>query len=268
MTVGLIVHVPHASVDIPAAYRADFLLPDNELEYQAKWSADLYCDELFDIKESRRIFARQNRLVCDVERFRDDRLESCAALGNGLYYINTLLGVSLRPDDPVIRNKILSEVYDPHHKRLTAAVDEALENNDACLIIDGHSFMEDMAIYDRQFKEMKLSWRVVNGVRKADGLPDFCIGTDSFHTPDFLRDGAHEFLRGLGYSTETDRPFAGAIVPMKHYQKDRRVFSLMIEVNRRLYLQNGTFEKSDGFAMVKNVCGKLVDELARLVGQR
>jgi len=267
MTVGLVTHVPHASVDIPAAYRADFLLPDDELEHQAKWSADLYCDELFDIKDSRRIFARQNRLVCDVERFRDDELESSAALGNGLYYINTLLGTPLRPDNPALRNKILHEVYDPHHKRLTEAVDEILNEFDVCLIIDGHSFMEDMAIYERQFKEMKLTWRVENGIRKANGLPDFCIGTDGFHTPDFLRDGAHEFLRGLGHTTETDRPFAGAIVPMKHYQKNKKVFSLMIEVNRRLYLKDGTFEKTDDFLTVKNVCVNLAEELKKSVEQ-
>ena len=43
-------------------------------------------------------------------------------------------------------------------------------------------------------------------------------------------------LESCDYSTARNKPFSGTIVPMKHYQKDRRVQSLMIEINRWLYL--------------------------------
>ena len=43
-------------------------------------------------------------------------------------------------------------------------------------------------------------------------------------------------LQSFGYSTARDQPFSGSIVPMKHYHKDQRVQSLMIEINRWLYL--------------------------------
>jgi hypothetical protein len=33
-----------------------------------------------------------------------------------------------------------------------------------------------------------------------------------------------------------DAPFAGALVPLVSFRKDRRVLSVMIEVNRRLYM--------------------------------
>ena len=36
--------------------------------------------------------------------------------------------------------------------------------------------------------------------------------------------------------TAREQPFSGTIVSMKHYRKDRRVQSLMIEINRWLYL--------------------------------
>ena len=39
-----------------------------------------------------------------------------------------------------------------------------------------------------------------------------------------------------GYSTARNQLFSGTIVPMKHYRKDYRVHSLIIEINRRLYL--------------------------------
>ena len=43
-------------------------------------------------------------------------------------------------------------------------------------------------------------------------------------------------LESCGYLTAQDQPFSGNIVPMKHYWKDQRVQSLMIEINRWLYL--------------------------------
>ena len=45
-----------------------------------------------------------------------------------------------------------------------------------------------------------------------------------------------KIFESCGYSTARDQPFSGSIVPMKHYQKDQRVQSLMIEINRWLYL--------------------------------
>ena len=43
-------------------------------------------------------------------------------------------------------------------------------------------------------------------------------------------------LESCGYSTARDQPFSGTIVPIKHHPKDQRVQSLMIEINRWLYL--------------------------------
>ena len=45
-----------------------------------------------------------------------------------------------------------------------------------------------------------------------------------------------KILESFGHSTARDQPFSGTIVPMKHYRKDQRVQSLMIEINRWLYL--------------------------------
>ena len=44
-------------------------------------------------------------------------------------------------------------------------------------------------------------------------------------------------LQCLGYSTVRNEPFSGTIVPLKHYRKDQRVQSLMIEINRKLYVR-------------------------------
>ena len=43
-------------------------------------------------------------------------------------------------------------------------------------------------------------------------------------------------IESSGYSTVRNQPFRGTVVPIKHFQKDRRVQSLMVEINRWLYL--------------------------------
>ena len=45
-----------------------------------------------------------------------------------------------------------------------------------------------------------------------------------------------KILESFGYSTARDQPFRGTIVPMKHSRKNQRAQSLMIEINRWLYL--------------------------------
>ena len=45
-----------------------------------------------------------------------------------------------------------------------------------------------------------------------------------------------KILESCGYLTARNQPFSGTIVPMKHYRKEERVQTLMIEINRWLNL--------------------------------
>ena len=117
------------------------------------------------------------------------------------------------------RQELLERYYIPNHQKLTEAVEESLLASDHYLIIDGHSF----PALPLPFELEQTAFR-----------PDFCLGTDDFHTPEELVAKVEKILESCGYSTARDRPFSGTIVPMKHYRKDRRVQSLMIEINRWL----------------------------------
>jgi len=55
-------------------------------------------------------------------------------------------------------------------------------------------------------------------------------------------------------------PFAGTMVPIKYYLKDKRVSSVMIEVNRKLYMDEGTGEKLECFDEVKEFIRGLIAE--------
>ena len=228
----VIVHVPHASVEIPEKYGKSIILEQKQLWREMRRMTDAFCDELYDAPEFPvRVVAGYSRFVCDVERFRDDELEPRAKFGQGLMYTRTTFGRQLRAQDNELREEILREVYDPHHKRLTAAVETALERYGKCLVIDGHSFPSSTIV-----KPLGMLTR-----------PDFDIGTDSFHTPDGLRDALCGKIKELGYSVKVNTPFSGAITPMKFYKKDKRVASIMIETNRRLYMNTSDMTKSAKF---------------------
>src|SRR5207247_4908351 len=80
--------------------------------------------------------------------------------------------------------------------------------------------------------------------------PDICIGTDPLHTPDALRDIAVNAFTDAGWSVTVDRPFSGALVPQPYYRADRRVTALMVEVNRRLYMDESAGHRLPSFTAV------------------
>ena len=70
----------------------------------------------------------------------------------------------------------------------------------------------------------------------------------------------------LGYSVAADYPFSGTLVPMKHYHRDRRVLSVMIEINRSLYMDEKTGRKTEGFLAVKEDIASVIMGLSSFAG--
>ena len=162
------------------------------------------------------------RLVVDPECFSEDSQEPMNQVGMGVTYTRGSLRQPLR-EQPTQgkRQELLKRYYIPHHQKLTEAVEESLLANNHCLIIDGHSFPALPLPYE---------------LNQTAFRPDFCLGTDDFHTPEELVAKVEKILESCGFSTARNQPFSGTIVPMKHHRKDQRVQSLMIEINRWLYL--------------------------------
>ena len=133
---------------------------------------------------------------------------------------------------PEEREALLRRWYDPHHRALNAMTAQRLSEFGRCLIIDAHSFYPTALPYERQDAEKQ--------------RPDICIGTYGFHTPRALFESAEVHFTAAGYIVAENTPFAGALVPAAYYQRDSRVQSVMIEVNRRLYLDENA-EKTAGF---------------------
>jgi N-formylglutamate amidohydrolase len=237
----LIIHIPHSSTRFPEEYKEGILLAEDKLKDEIFFEADLFCDELFGGAYGiTSIVSEFSRMVCDVERFRDDAQESSALNGQGLFYTHTMLGEQFRQDNPKMRQSVLEHIYDPHHERLTQEVTKIIEQNRDCLIVDCHSFSA---------KALGLT---------DDECPDFCIGSSDFHTPLKLRDLLQSKLKKAGYKVEINSPYEGSITPMCYYRTDKRVKSIMIEVNKRLYLDESLKNKTPDFDKIKRVCSEII----------
>jgi len=76
-------------------------------------------------------------------------------------------------------------------------------------------------------------------------------------------DASVRFFEERGYSLGVDWPYTGTIVPLAWYGKDKQVASIMLEVNRRLYLEDGTSVKSKGYGEISRVVREFL-EMIRL----
>ncbi|MEH2539167.1 N-formylglutamate amidohydrolase [Bradyrhizobium sp. AZCC 1699] len=248
-----VLHIPHSSRSIPADERARLAISDTELEAELLRMTDAFTAEIFPptIYEARRIVFPVSRLVCDVERFADDAEESMSARGMGAVYTATSTESQLRPPlSSAERERIMTRWYRPHHELLTLAVDHVLASEGRCLIVDCHSFSSKPLPHEPDQDLHR---------------PDICIGTDPFHTPPDLVTAVVKAANDLGLAVVVDRPFAGALAPAKHYQRDGRVKSVMIEVNRRLYMDERTGERIANFDRAAQAATNMLSAAAALL---
>jgi len=220
-TDAIILHIPHASTVLPV--EVEFLLGQEALAYEVDAMTDHHTDRLFDLPGARRCVFPVSRLVVDPERFIEDSMES---VGMGVVYTRTSSGEPLRKILLGLRERLIDQYYHPHHQQLTTMVKDVLGIHGQCLIIDCHSFPAKPLDYETDHCR-----------------PDVCIGTDAFHTQPELEALLVNLFQEYGYSVTINSPFSGSLVPMCFYQKEPRIQSIMVELNRGLYSTPERFSK-------------------------
>ncbi|MDA8847361.1 N-formylglutamate amidohydrolase [Flavobacteriaceae bacterium] len=238
----IILHIPHSAKKVPI--KRGFVISQERIDNEILKLTDWHTEDLYNSKNCESIIFEYSRVFCDPERFSDDSKEPMAKVGMGVLYDKTDDNEVMRIISPVLRKKILSEYYFKHHSKLNNMVKKQLELNGRALILDCHSFPEI---------PMKRSQH------KIVPRPDYNIGTDKFHTPKKLIDISLKFFEERNLTLGVDYPFSGSIVPMEYYQKNKNVESIMLEINRKLYLKEGTNEKSDNYKKTKEIVQKYIE---------
>lgn len=228
---SFILHIPHASIHIPNL--EGFML--DKVEENINLLTDWAADKIFDVNGVEKIVFQFSRLFCDVERF-DDESEPMFNVGRGFFYTNGYNGSELRELNIELKNTVYMNYYLKHHKMFYDKVKERLDKHGVCHIIDCHSFNDNPIV---PFIEYPNS-------------PDICIGTDSFHTPDYLLNYTLNYFSNHGYSIEVNNPYSGCIIPKPFFMKNNNVKGIMIEVNKRLYM-NGMAVESERVEQLRKV---------------
>ncbi|MEO7804039.1 MAG: N-formylglutamate amidohydrolase [Actinomycetota bacterium] len=248
-TVPVIGHVPHSATAIPAEVRSTILLADDDLHVEKMRVTDHLTDRLYEhvLHVGGAMFVNGlSRLVFDPERFRKDEDEYMASRGAGAVYRKTSLGHDLRDANFTNneREQILIQYFDPYALGFENAVSDILDSFGRCTIIDCHSF-----------PKVALGWELHPDAQR----PSLCFGTDGFHTP---RNLVENLTRRAGGDVLVDIPFKGTYTPIRFWNKDPRVTSIMIEVRRDTYCDEETGKANKGFDAVQRLLASLIEDIS------
>ncbi len=264
----LIFDSPHSGQDYPADFA--YICSRADLER----AEDKYVDDLFSCAPSyggTLLLAHFPRSYIDVNRAIDDidldliegghwpadlygPIAPSARSDAGIGLIRRLI----RPGVPLYGAKLSAEMvhqrindyYIPYHKKLEELIETAHFNFGESWHINCHS-MPDSSARPR----MPVA---INGLHARNA--DFVIGdrdgsTASLHFTHALRD----FLKGLGYTVTINDPYKGVELIRRYSNPARGRHSVQIEINKALYMNEETREKTRYYNELKDNIQKMVD---------
>jgi len=239
---NLILHIPHSSVKIP---NNETTKRDKKLLEIGQNLIDFYTDELFVPEEKNEhiesVIFPWCRLCCDVERLPNDPLEK---EGLGISYHITL------PDGQrhtLSSSENARKMYEDFHDMVIQKIRKGDTCGPGLLLIDCHSFSSLP--------------NLLNANPPQD--IDICIGFNEDETkPNKVVIGnIQNYFIYKGYRVGINNPFSNS--KTFDVPGGNKYHSVMIEVNKKLYMSEETLEKTDGFLRLHNDIQELYTRLLR-----
>jgi N-formylglutamate deformylase len=147
------------------------------------------------------------------------------------------------PVDDALRR--IESLYKPYHRALRKLVTRVQADFGTALLIDCHSMPS------------------ATGSRDDRPRADIVIG-DRYGTScaPMITEIVEDALRGLGYSVLRNKPYAGGFIT-EHYGDPAAGFhAVQIEVNRALYMNERTYQRSGRFEYVRADIARMIGRLA------
>lgn len=266
--VPLVLDSPHSGRDYPEDFRA--AVP-TELLRRAE---DAFVDELYAHGPAAgavliaarfpRSYIDPNRSLFDI----DASLLDAPWPGPAIATRKTELGIGLiwrllDSGQPIYDRRLsiaevkrrIVEFHQPYQRAVKDALDAAHEHFGAVWHLNLHSMPS-----------------VSSGISEegpGKRRPDFVLGDRDGTTcgAEFTATVA-EGLEGLGYTVKVNDPYKGVELVRAFSDPKAGRHSLQIEVNRRLYLDERTGEKSSGFAKLKRDLDRFLEKIASYAAER
>ena len=230
----MLLHVPHSSTSFPVESKVCF----NDLDDEEHLLIDYYTDNLFVPEQEANNICHMIfpycRLYCDVERLINDPLEKD---GLGISYSRWVPcqdrhGIVLRSYS--VKSEAFALYADYHSdisKKLVGLIGTTL-------LVDCHSFSA-----------------LPNLLNSNPPDIDICIGYNDDETcPSKVVIGnIVQYFMSKGYKVGINEPFSNS----KTFNVPVTYHSIMIEVNKRLYMDEHTLEKTEGFEKLTRIIQSL-----------
>ena len=266
--VPLVLDSPHSGTSYPDDFHAAVS------REQLRASEDSYVDELYAsgpglgatliAADFPRCYIDPNRSLLDI----DASILGAPWPGPAIPSRKTELGVGLiwrvlDSGDPIYGRKLsvdevkqrIVKYHQPYQRAVKDALDEAYEHFGAVWHINCHSMP---ALSGRISEE---------GPGKARA--DFVLGDRDGSTcaPEFTAFVA-KTLRDMGHDVKVNDPYKGVELVRAFSDPKANRHSLQIEVNRKLYMDERTRQKSAGFEKLRGDIARLLEAVARYAEER
>ncbi len=138
----------------------------------------------------------------------------------------------------------IEEIYKPYHSTLRRLLAQTHVTFGYAVLIDCHSMPSSVKC------------------QTTDSRPDFILG-DRYGTScnGELTEYACTILRNMGYSVSRNKPYAGGFITEHYGRPASGLHALQIEINRGLYMDEGSHEPSAGFEDLFQNLGEFAKEL-------
>jgi N-formylglutamate deformylase len=148
----------------------------------------------------------------------------------------------------------LDRYYRPYHRELAAIMDR---------MKSAHGFFYQLTCH---------CMSAVGAPTHADAGKerlDFCLGNlkGKSTSNDFIEFVA-ETIRAQGYTCGINTPYTGGELNRRHGRTDGTAECLMVEINKKRFMDVASFRKNDGFQAIQDVAGKVLQAVAHRARQR
>ncbi len=142
----------------------------------------------------------------------------------------------------------IKHVYNQYHRNLQKIIDKIVKKFGFCLVLDCHSMPSKVCSMMQENKQI-----------------EFCLGTLFEQScPASMFEFLTEHL-AQKYNTSIDMPYSGAHISFNYCQPRKNIYTLQLGINRGLYVNEATYQKTDNFQYVSSDVSNAIIDLANFL---